>query len=101
MVYLLRVKYVLYCLCFLQDDKFAVESSSVQTSDGWTDGNDGWTDDWNQPVVDDEIDSKEKRKADLQRKRDERKQQRELANKEKRAKSGGALKLGAVKKTTS
>ena len=59
-----------------------------EQGDGWTDGMEGDT----------KQDSKEKRKLELQKKREERKLQRELTNKQKRTKSSGAMKLGAVKK---
>lgn len=75
------------------------------TSSGWDDANNsaGWEDDFNSDNVKSEEElKKERKKEELQRKREERKMQRELANKEKKSKpsGGGALKLGAVKKTT-
>ena len=59
-------------------------------ADDWKDG-DGW-----ETGAKKEDDPKEKRKQEFLRKREEKKLQRELANKEKKVKSAGAMKLGAV-----
>lgn len=100
-------------------DEWGLDTKS-SSADGWDDttnssgfgetpiGADGWNDSgWSDTTtgdnirgVDDSDERKEKKKQELLKKREERKAQREQNNKNKREKtaSGGALKLGAVKK---
>jgi len=75
-------------------------NAKTSLTENWGDNSEeGWNNDsaWNDGDLDNE---KEKRKQELQKKREERKLQREQQNKEKRTvkTTGGALKLGAVKK---
>ena len=68
------------------------------TGDGWGDMGDTSANAKDEVSISSQTTDKETKKAELMKKREERKNQREKTIRERKAKGGGALKLGGIKK---